>query len=66
VAEDSEGYDCGPLRYVNAREGWEALLDCERLGARVRDRVMLTALLTDGGRLTGAQPAASGGVRRAP
>jgi succinate dehydrogenase/fumarate reductase flavoprotein subunit len=92
---------------VNAREGWEALLDCERLGVRIRDsegefagadfrdpdtgllfaydytsridlrvyghnmkpclrrelsrlgvrvldRVMLTALLTDRGRVTGA------------
>jgi len=37
VAEDCGGYDCGPLRYVNAREGWEALLDCERMGVRIRD-----------------------------
>ncbi|HJX40422.1 MAG TPA: FAD-dependent oxidoreductase, partial [Anaerolineales bacterium] len=37
VAEDCGGYDCGPLRYVNAREGWEALLDCEQLGVRIRD-----------------------------
>jgi succinate dehydrogenase/fumarate reductase flavoprotein subunit len=37
VAEDSGGYDCGPLRFVNAREGWDALLDCERLGVRIRD-----------------------------
>ena len=37
VAEDCGGYDCGPLRYVNAREGWDALLDCERLGVRIRD-----------------------------
>ncbi len=107
VAEDCGGYDCGPLRYVNAREGWDALLDCERmgmairdtqgefegadfrdprtgllfaydyvnrvdlrvyghnvkpclhaeavrLGVRILDRVMLTAFLTAGGRVTGA------------
>ena len=37
VMADSGGYDCGPLRYVNAREGWDALLDCERMGVRIRD-----------------------------
>jgi succinate dehydrogenase/fumarate reductase flavoprotein subunit len=34
---DSGGYDCGPLRYVNAREGWDTLLDCERMGVQIRD-----------------------------
>jgi succinate dehydrogenase/fumarate reductase flavoprotein subunit len=34
---DSGGYDCGPLRYINAREGWDALLDCERMGVQIRD-----------------------------
>jgi succinate dehydrogenase/fumarate reductase flavoprotein subunit len=34
---DSGGYDCGPLRYVNAREGWDALLDCEQMGVQIRD-----------------------------
>jgi succinate dehydrogenase/fumarate reductase flavoprotein subunit len=37
VMVDSGGYDCGPLRYVNAVEGWEALLDCEQMGMRIRD-----------------------------
>ena len=34
---DSGGYDCGPLRYVNARESWDTLLDCERMGVQIRD-----------------------------
>lgn len=37
VVADSQGYDCGPLRYVNAREGWDTLLDCERMGVQIRD-----------------------------
>ncbi len=37
VIEDSGGYDCGPLRYVNAREGWDTLLDCEQMGVQIRD-----------------------------
>jgi succinate dehydrogenase/fumarate reductase flavoprotein subunit len=37
VMADSGGYDCGPLRYVNARDGWDALLDCERMGVQIRD-----------------------------
>ncbi|MBE3134182.1 MAG: FAD-dependent oxidoreductase, partial [Acidobacteria bacterium] len=37
VTEDCGGYDCGPLRYVNARDGWDTLLDCERMGVRIRD-----------------------------
>jgi succinate dehydrogenase/fumarate reductase flavoprotein subunit len=37
VLEDCGGYDCGPLRYVNARESWDALLDMERMGMRIRD-----------------------------
>jgi len=34
---DSGGYDCGPLRYINAKESWEALLDCEGMGVQIRD-----------------------------
>ena len=34
---DCGGYDCGPLRYVHAREAYDALLDCESMGMRVRD-----------------------------
>ncbi len=37
VLADCGGYDCGPLRYVNARESWDALLDCEAMGMRIRD-----------------------------
>ncbi len=39
VTEDCGGYDCGPLRYVNARDGWDTLLDCEAMGVRIRDSV---------------------------
>jgi len=38
VLEDCGGYDCGPLRYVVARESWDTLLDCERMGVRIRDK----------------------------
>jgi succinate dehydrogenase/fumarate reductase flavoprotein subunit len=34
---DSGGYDCGPLRYINAKESWDALLDCEGMGVQIRD-----------------------------
>lgn len=34
---DSGGYDCGPLRYVNAKESWDTLLDCESMGVQIRD-----------------------------
>ncbi len=37
VLEDCGGYDCGPLRYVAAKESWDALLDCETMGVRIRD-----------------------------
>ncbi len=37
VVADRGGYDCGPLRYVNARESWDTLLDCERMGVQIRD-----------------------------
>ena len=37
VTEDCGGYDCGALRYVNARDGWDTLLDCERMGVKIRD-----------------------------
>ncbi len=33
----SGGYDCGPLRYITCRESWDALLDCEQMGLKVRD-----------------------------
>lgn len=31
------GYDCGPARYVQCRESWDAALDCERWGMQLRD-----------------------------
>jgi succinate dehydrogenase/fumarate reductase flavoprotein subunit len=34
---DSGGYDCGLLRYINAKEGWDTLLDCESMGVQIRD-----------------------------
>ncbi|NLF75136.1 MAG: FAD-dependent oxidoreductase [Chloroflexi bacterium] len=34
---DSGGYDCGPLRYINAKDGWDTLLDCEQMGVQIRD-----------------------------
>jgi succinate dehydrogenase/fumarate reductase flavoprotein subunit len=37
VVADSGGFDCGPLRYVNAKESWDTLLDCERMGVQIRD-----------------------------
>lgn len=37
VMDDSGGYDCGPLRYINAKEGWDTLLDCEQMGVQIRD-----------------------------
>jgi succinate dehydrogenase/fumarate reductase flavoprotein subunit len=37
VIHDLRGYDCGPARYINAREAWDALLDCEQMGMKIRD-----------------------------
>lgn len=37
VINDCKGYDCGPLRYINAKESWDALLDCEQMGVQIRD-----------------------------
>jgi len=34
---DSGGYDSGVQRYINAREGWDTLLDCESMGVQIRD-----------------------------
>jgi len=30
-------YECGIFDYINYKEGYEALLDCERLGVKIRD-----------------------------
>jgi len=37
VIDSAGGYDCGPLRYINTREGWDTLLDCEQMGVQIRD-----------------------------
>ena len=37
VIRSSGGYDCGPLRYITCRESWDTLLDCERMGMKIRD-----------------------------
>ena len=37
IVEGFSGYDCGPARYVQCRESWDAALDCERAGMRLRD-----------------------------
>jgi succinate dehydrogenase/fumarate reductase flavoprotein subunit len=37
VIRSCGGYDCGALRYITCRESWDALLDCERMGLKIRD-----------------------------
>jgi len=37
VIDSAGGYDCGPLRYINAKESWDTLLDCEQMGVQIRD-----------------------------
>jgi succinate dehydrogenase/fumarate reductase flavoprotein subunit len=37
VMQSTGGYDCGPLRYVSCQESWDALLDCEHMGMKIRD-----------------------------
>ncbi len=37
VIDGFAGYDCGPLRYAQCRESWDAALDCERMGVQIRD-----------------------------
>ncbi|MBI5029085.1 MAG: FAD-dependent oxidoreductase [Chloroflexi bacterium] len=31
------GYDCGSMRYIQCRESWDTLLDCEKMGVQIRD-----------------------------
>jgi succinate dehydrogenase/fumarate reductase flavoprotein subunit len=31
------GHTSGPAQYIQAQEAWEALLDCEKMGMRIRD-----------------------------
>ena len=37
IMDSFAGYDCGPLRYVQCQESWDALLDCEQMGVQIRD-----------------------------
>ena len=37
IISTCEGYDCGPERYINCKESWEALLDMEQMGVKIRD-----------------------------
>ncbi len=37
LVEIAGDFECGIFDYINCREGYDALLDCERLGVRIRD-----------------------------
>jgi succinate dehydrogenase/fumarate reductase flavoprotein subunit len=37
VIEFADGYTCGPSRYIDAKESWDVLLDCEGIGVKIRD-----------------------------
>ncbi|MCL4488012.1 MAG: FAD-dependent oxidoreductase [Chloroflexi bacterium] len=37
IVDSFAGYDCGPLRYVQCKESWDTLLDCEQMGVQIRD-----------------------------
>lgn len=37
VNMDMSGFDCGIVRYINAKESWDAALDCEQMGMKIRD-----------------------------
>jgi succinate dehydrogenase/fumarate reductase flavoprotein subunit len=38
LTDGAGGYTCGHARYIDAMDGWETLLDCEKMGVRIRDR----------------------------
>ena len=33
----SDGYTCGPARYIETNESWDTLLDLEKMGVQIRD-----------------------------
>jgi succinate dehydrogenase/fumarate reductase flavoprotein subunit len=35
--KSARGYTCGPAWYIFTKESWNTLLDCERMGVRIRD-----------------------------
>lgn len=37
VVETQGEYECGIFDYINCKEGYDALLDCERLGVKIRE-----------------------------
>ncbi len=37
IMESAHGYACGPARYIDAMESWDALLDMEGMGMQIRD-----------------------------
>lgn len=37
VLDSFDGYDCGPLRFIHCSESWDTLLDCEKMGMKIRD-----------------------------
>jgi len=37
VFDSAHGYTSGAVRFISTREGWDTLLECERMGVRIRD-----------------------------
>jgi succinate dehydrogenase/fumarate reductase flavoprotein subunit len=37
VFDSAHGYVSGPARYIIAKESWDTLLDCEKMGVQIRD-----------------------------
>ena len=37
LTDAAGGYTCGHARYIDAMDGWDTLLDCEKMGVRIRD-----------------------------
>ena len=37
LVESYGGYDCGLRSYIQCKESYDALLDCEKMGVQIRD-----------------------------
>jgi succinate dehydrogenase/fumarate reductase flavoprotein subunit len=37
IMDSSQGYSCGPARYIETNESWDTLLDLEKMGVQIRD-----------------------------
>ena len=37
IQDSAHGYSCGSARYIDAKESWDTLLDCEKMGVQIRD-----------------------------